>query len=222
MDKKIKRILFFSAHPDDEIGGAGGFIIKTLREGGAAKLVLCIDPSEPRFDKSGKEERETRLSEFSGVARKIGAEHSFLDFAHYPALSYETVLPCVKEIRDFKPDAVLILNSEDYHTEHRMTAAIVKRAVWHAGRGAFPECGAPHKVQMLLEADGDRPLISPNHFEDISSVIEEKKAAFLLYGSQQARKDLVSAFAGLNRFQGVMYKKGEYAEAFHVTEFFYG
>ncbi|KKU91059.1 MAG: hypothetical protein UY23_C0004G0004 [Candidatus Jorgensenbacteria bacterium GW2011_GWA1_48_11] len=218
----IKRILFFSAHPDDEIGAAGGLILKTLKNGGLVKLVLCVDPSEPRPDSSPEKERETRLNEFRQVAEKIGAEHNFLNFTHYPRVSRETILPCVKEIRSFRPDIVLMIQEEDYHTEHRTIAKIVKRAVWHAGRSAFPECGEPHKTKELWEAEGDRPMFAPNHLEDISAVIEEKRNIFLLYDSQQARKNLASAFIGLNHFRGVMYKKGEFAEAFRTTDFFYG
>lgn len=217
-----KRIMFFSAHPDDEIGGAGGFIVKTLWGNGAVKFVLCVDPSEPRMDASAAAERKTRLGEFAKVAKALKAESSFLDLPHYPPVSYGTILPCVREIRAFKPDIVLILQEEEYHTEHQLIARIVKRAVWHAGRQAFPKCGAPHKVAEIWECEGDRPVAQPNHFEDISDVVEEKRKIFLLYGSQQARKDLTSAFLGLNRFRGVMYKKGHYAEAFRVSTFFYG
>uniref|UniRef100_A0A7C4S204 PIG-L family deacetylase n=1 Tax=candidate division WOR-3 bacterium TaxID=2052148 RepID=A0A7C4S204_UNCW3 len=220
--KNFKKIMFFSAHPDDEIAGAGGFMLKILKRKGKIKLVLCIDPAEPRFDIDEKKEREQRLKEFEMVAKKLKAEWSFLNFPHYPSISYETILPCVTEIRKFKPDIVLILQENDYHTEHQLVAKIVKRAVWHASRNAFPQCGKPHLTKEIWETDGDRPLFDPNHFEDISEVIEEKKKLFLLYDSQQKRKDLISAIEGLNRFRGIMYKKGRFAEAFKITRFFYG
>ncbi|HEV7423729.1 MAG TPA: PIG-L family deacetylase [Candidatus Paceibacterota bacterium] len=220
--KLKRRVLFFSAHPDDELAGAGGFLLKILKEGGKVKLVLCIDPSEPRMDIDLKTERDTRLKEFKKVSKSMGAEDVFLNFSRYPALTRETILSCVKEIRSFKPDIVMMIQEGDYHTEHQMIAKIVKRAVWHAGRSAFPECGKPYKVEVLWEAEGDRPLNEPNHFEDISSVAARKGSLFLLYGSQQARKDLASAVLGLNAFRGIMYKKGRFAEAFKTTEFFYG
>ena len=214
--------MFFSAHPDDEIAGAGGYLIKTVKNGGTVKLVLCVDPYEPRFEFSGETERDTRLKEFRTAAKKLKAKWSYLNFPHYPQLSYETVLPCVKEIREFKPDVVIILQEADYHSEHTLIARIVKRAIWHSGRAAFPQCGQSHKVKQLWEAEGDKPMADPNHSEDISDVIEAKKKIFLSYGSQIQRKPLVDAFLGLNRFRGVMYKKGDYAEAFKITDIFYG
>lgn len=222
MDTKHQRVMFFSAHPDDEIAGAGGYLIKTIKSGGKVKLVLCVDPYEPRFEFPGETERDTRLKEFKSAAQKLKSEWSYLAFSHYPQLSYETVLPCVKEVRSFKPDVVIILQESDYHSEHTLIAKIVKRAVWHAGRSAFPQCGQLHKIKELWEAEGDKPIADPNHIEDISSVIEKKRGVFLSYGSQIQRKPLVDAFLGLNRFRGVMYKKGAYAEAFKITDFFYG
>lgn len=219
---KIKKLMFFSAHPDDEIAGAGGLMLKILKRGGKLKLVLCIDPAEPRFDISEEKEREQRLKEYEIVAKKLKAEWVYLGFSHYPEISYKTILPCVAEIRKFKPDIVVILQENDYHTEHQIIAKIVKRAVWHAGRSAFPQCGKPFLVKEIWESDGDRPLFDPNYFEDISEVIDEKKKLFLIYDSQQKRKDLISAIEGLNRYRGVMYKKGKFAEAFKITKFFYG
>ncbi len=137
-------------------------------------------------------------------------------------------MPCVKEIREFKPDIVLCLQEDDYHTEHQMVAKIVKRAVWHAGRNAFPQCGKPHKVSELWEVEGDRPMYNPNHFEDITEVVKEKIKIFKIYNSQLQIKDEISALLGLNRFHGLMHAKGdndkgyEYVEAYRITRFFYG
>lgn len=220
--KPKNRVMFFSAHPDDELASTGGFMIKNIKNGGKVKMVLCIDPSSPRFDTTAETEKQTRLNEYEKVAKNLGAESKFLNFGHYPALSYEHILPCVKEIRIFKPDIVIMLQENDYHTEHQMIAKIVKRAVWHASRAAFPECGKPHQVKQIWEAEGDRPMPDPNHHVDITKEIKAKLKTFLLYASQQKRKNLASAFEGINRYHGVMYKKGEYAEAYKVTEFFYG
>src|SRR3989344_2901455 len=106
--QNTERIMFFSAHPDDEIAGAGGTMLKNIREGGMVKLVLCVNPAEPRFDTEPEKEKNQRLREFDTVAKKLGARTSFLDFPNYPTLSYQTILPCVKEIRSFKPSIVII------------------------------------------------------------------------------------------------------------------
>ncbi|MCS7201106.1 MAG: PIG-L family deacetylase [Patescibacteria group bacterium] len=222
MKNKFKRLIFFSAHPDDEVAGAGGLMLKALKQGVRIKLVLCIDPAEPRFEWDEETERNRRLDEFKIVADRLKAKWSYLNFPHYPEINYTTILPCVKEIREFRPEIVIILQENDYHTEHQIVARIVKRAVWHAGRNAFPDCGRPHLVREIWESDGDRPLFDPNYFVDISDVISEKRKLFLAYGSQQKRKDLISAIEGLNRFRGIMYKKGKFAEAFKITHFFYG
>jgi LmbE family N-acetylglucosaminyl deacetylase len=216
------RIMFFSAHPDDEIGSAGGFLIKQKKSGAVIRLVLCLDPGEPRFDIKETEEKNIRLDEFKKTAEKLGAEYSFLNFERYPVLNRKTVFACVKEIRSFKPNIVLIIQENDYHTDHQLVARIVKRAVWHASRNTFPELGLPHRVEKIMEAEGDRPMFEPNHLEDITSEIETKMQLLGLYESQTARKNLAEAIEGLNKFRGIMYKCGKYAEAFKITTFYYG
>ncbi len=216
------RILFFSAHPDDEVGGAGGFLIKSKRAGAEVRLVLCINPYEKRPGSSEEVESQTRLDEFKMAADKIGAEWSFLNLDRFPQVNRDNFLPLVREIRDFKPDIVMTLQEDDYHTEHRMVAQLVKRAVWHASRNAFPDLGEPHQVRQLWFAEGDRPMPDPNHLEDITEVVKDKEKVFAVYTSQLKRKKLIEAFIGLNRFRGLMYKRGEYAEAFKITDFWYG
>ena len=128
----------------------------------------------------------------------------------------------VKEIREFKPDIILTLSEEDYHPDHRAICSIVKEAIWQAGRSAFPQYGKPFKTKTLLQYEADKPMSKIDFLRDISDVIEDKKRLLSLYDSQIKRKDLISAVEGLNRFRGIMYKAGDYAEAFKISQFFYG
>lgn len=219
---KNLRILSFSAHPDDEIGGAGGLLLQAKKGGSVLKLVLCLDPAEPRMDKTLSQERKIRLKEFKKVAKILNCESSYLGMERYPVISMENILPLVKEIRKFKPDIVITLSDEDYHPDHRAVAMLVKEAIWRAGRNAFPRYGQPFKAKTLIQYEADKPMSNIDFLRDISDVMQEKKKLLGLYDSQINRKDLISAAEGLNRFRGIMYKAGDYAEAFKITEFFYG
>lgn len=219
---KNLRILSFSAHPDDEIGGAGGLLLQAKNSGSVLKLVLCLDPAEPRLDKSASQERKLRLSEFRTVAKLLDCDSSYLGLDRYPKVELENILPLVEEIRKFKPDIVLTLSDEEYHPDHRAIATLTKEAIWQAGRNAFPRFGKPFKTRTLLQYEADKPMPNVDFLRDISDVIEDKKKLLGLYGSQIQRKDLISAVEGLNRFRGIMYKAGDYAEAFKISEFFYG
>lgn len=108
------------------------------------------------------------------------------------------------------------------HPDHRAVAALTKEAVWQASRRAFPRCGEPWRVLTVLQYEADNPMQNITFLRDISDVMDEKKRILGCYGSQVSRKDLVSAVEGLNRFRGIMYKAGDYAEAFHASQFFYG
>jgi len=221
-DFKNLRILSFSAHPDDEIGGAGGFLLAAKNGGALLKLSLVIDPSEERSDASADEEKNIRLTEFKKVAKLLSADSSYLGIGRYPEIELTNIFPLIKEIRDFKPDLVLTPSDEEYHPDHRVVAALAKEAIWHAGRSAFPTLGRPYKAKTLLMYEADKPMSQVGFLYDISAVMEEKKKLINLYESQTARKNLADAMKGLNRFRGIMYKGGEYAEAFKTQEFFYG
>ncbi len=219
---KNLRVLSLSAHPDDEIGGAGGLLLQARQGGAILKLVLCLDPSESRLDLSPDQEKEARLDEFQKVAGLLDCAWAYLGMPRYPAVNMDTILPVVKEIREFKPDIVLTLSEQDYHPDHRAVCAITKEAIWQAGRNAFPECGQPHKTKTLIQYEADKPMSDISFLRDISDVMDQKRQLLGLYDSQVKRKDLIAAVEGLNRFRGVMYKAGAYAEAFKVGEFFYG
>ena len=216
------RILSFSAHPDDDIGGAGGFLLQAKKNNALIKLALCLDPAEERINATAKQERVTRIAEFEMAATQLGAEFSYLGLPRYPLLNLENLLPLIKEIRDFRPRVILAPSEEEYHRDHRTVYELVKTAAWQAGRNAFPGCGLPWKTRSLLQYEADNPMRNPTIIRDISDVMEEKKKLLSSYSSQIRRKDLVSAVEGLNRFRGIMYKKGVYAEAFKISEFFYG
>lgn len=214
--------MFVSAHPDDEVHGAGGTLLKFKAAGAELMFVLAIDPGEEKKNRSAEEERRIRLTEFQGMAREFGAKNFFLDLQHYPRLTRDAVVPLVKAIREFRPEIVMILAEDDYHIEHKQTARLVKRSVWHARRDAFVSCGEPYTTEEIWEAEGDRPLHDPNHLEDISNFMDEKLRMFSLYHSQLQAKDLHDAVSGLNCYRGVMYKKGRYAEAFRRSNLIYG
>lgn len=219
---KNLRILSFSAHPDDEIWGAGGLLLQAKKESSILKLVLCLDPAEQRLNKSSSQERNVRLKEFRNVSRLLKSKFGYLGMERYPVIKLDNILPLVKEIRKFKPDIVLTPSEEDYHLDHKAINTLTKEALWQAGRDAFPKFGKPFKTKTLLQYESDKPMSKIDFLRDISDVMSAKKQLLSSYGSQINRKDLISAVEGLNRFRGIMYKVGNYAEAFKITEFFYG
>lgn len=222
LELKNKRILSFSAHPDDEVGGAGGLLLQAQNAGAEVRLVLCLDPAESRIDTSAEDERKARLKEFEEVTQVLKASSGYIGLPRYPRIEFQNILPLVKEIRNFRPDIVLTLSDQEYHPDHRAVAALTKEAIWQAGRNVFPEYGKPFSTKTLLQYEADNPMQSPDFLRDISDVMEQKRTLIEIYASQVRRKNLVDAVAGLNRFRGVMYKTGEYAEEFKVREFFYG
>lgn len=216
------RILSFSAHPDDEIGGAGGLLAKAAKQGAALKLVLCLDPVESRFDTSAESERAQRLAEFKAVGAALGAQTAYLGLPRFPLLNEQSLLPLVSEIRAFRPTLLLSPSDEERHFEHRLVVRLVRTANWQAGRAAFPDCGAPYRASELWQYEADNPLKDPTFLLDISEAVWDKRQLMEHYSSQVQRKKLGDAVEGLNRFRGLMYKTGTHAEAYKLIRLFYG
>jgi LmbE family N-acetylglucosaminyl deacetylase len=219
---KNKRVLSISAHPDDEVGGAGGFLLQAQKQGAKIHLVLAIDPGEERREHSFEEERQKRLKEFEKVGTILHAQTTYLGFPRYVFPSVDRIRPLIKVMRKFRPDIVLTLSDEERHIDHRAVATLTKKAIWHSGRNIFPEYGKPFRTQLLLQYEADNPMQDITFLRDISDVAEKKRALITLYASQMQRKDLAEASLSLNRFRGLMFKSGTYSESFKANSFFYG
>ena len=218
MNARRKKILCFSAHPDDEIGGAGGFLLKARAQGAAVQLVLACDGASQKGERSAAEERRIRLKEFKEVGRRLGAATIFLDFPRYFSLDLpQTILPCVEAIRKFRPDIVLVPHRDERHAEHAALYHIVREACWVAKGKRFSDRGRPWAIQELREYELDTPLTIVTDLEDITDVASAKEQLFKVYASQLANKDHLEAMRGLSRYRAIVGRCGEFAEAFRTT-----
>lgn len=211
--KKL-RILCISAHPDDEIGGCGGYLLNCKKEKAIIKLVLLTNGED---NGNLKEKGKQREGEYKRMANLLGAEVSLLNFKRYFSLDFEkTILPLVQEIRKFRPTCILVPWEGERHPEHKEAFAITLEAIRLARKNKYLFLGKPVKVEELREYELDVTFDSFNILEDISKVINEKEKLFSVYRSQLKNKNYLAAFKGLNQYRGITYRKGTYAEAFRV------
>ncbi len=125
-------ILIFSAHPDDEIVGMGGTLLKYLDEGKSIIEVIFTKGqlSHPHF----KEEiiTDIRKKEAGKVAKKIGLEEViFLDLKERGIADEEKKikLQIKKIIEKYKPEKIFTLSSSETHPDHRDVSRVVLAAV---------------------------------------------------------------------------------------------
>jgi len=180
--------IIFAPHPDDEILGCGGTILKMIHQG--IKVFVCVvtKGGEPLFhDSDVAHTREECLL----LHKNIGIADTF--FLDYPAAMLENVpryelnesLSSI--IQDIKPEIVFMPHPYDMQRDHQL----VSEALMVALRPKYS-----HKVKQALfyetlsETEWNFPNAStffiPNVYSDISSYLTLKLEAMSHYQSQLA------------------------------------
>lgn len=165
--KRGRRVLVISAHPDDVDFGCGGTLAKWAREG--AKITYCIctsgekgtdDPSMTHLKLAQTREKEQRAA-----ARVIGAEEVIYlrkpDGELQPSLEFRGEM--VRVIRQCRPHTVLTHDPANrlfdvqyiFHADHRIVGETAFDAVYPAAgnRNYYPghlaEGLNPHAVSEM-------------------------------------------------------------------------
>jgi LmbE family N-acetylglucosaminyl deacetylase len=163
-----------------------------------------------------REQEQRQAADFLGV-KSVTFMEGYSDGEIEPTLQLRREL--VAMIRHFKPDIVFTFdpwatNNVHAHPDHRAVAVCSLDAMAIArGRMSYPEQlvngVTPHSVQQIYFYGTDRP----NHWVDISSVLEKQLAALHLHASQiQGFED---EFIRRRAIQAGAKYKHTYAEAFH-------
>ncbi len=161
------RFLVITAHPDDAEFGPAATAAKWIDAGSIGRLVCCTsgDQGGEDADLDPLTLAATREAEQSAAAAIIGYEG--VSYLHQPDGAVANDLPLrellVREIRAFRPDAVLTHDPDVLfyagggvnHTDHRTVGIAAVDAVFPAARNpmAFPALAqgglAPHRVRRL-------------------------------------------------------------------------
>ena len=189
-----KVVLAIGAHPDDVEFGCGGTLAKWAAQGTVVHHLVCTDGSKGTWnvDADTRALVAQRESEQRAAAAALGATGtvSFLGYVDGELEHSRTVVDRIAlAIRTVRPDVVL---SHDpwkryrLHPDHRNTGlnvcdAIVAARDPHFLRHHMSEHGvAHHRPDALLLWEADEP----NHFEDVSAVVDTKLVALEQHASQ--------------------------------------
>ena len=193
-----ERFMLIVAHPDDADFGPAGTAARWIDAGSTGWLVCCTsgdqggeDPFADPLELAAVREREQRAA-----ADVIG--YKGVSFLHQPdgALANDLALreQLVREIRTFKPDAVLCTDPAAIfhrgggvnHTDHRAAGIAAVDAVYPAARNpmAFPALArnglAAHVVRRLYLFWSEQPDV----WVDVSATLDRKLAALAEHRSQ--------------------------------------
>jgi N-acetylglucosamine malate deacetylase 1 len=178
------RVLAIAAHPDDEVLGAGGTLIRHFKGGDEVRaLIVCsADPIRYRageHDQSGDAERASYY--LGGRTTGLGLPDQRLDAGS----NLELIQAIEREVREFQPDIVYTHHWGDVNADHARIAEAVDVAArpfaapWIRRLYAFD---TPSSSEWTASSR-HRPFV-PNAFSDISGELERKLDAMRCYRSE--------------------------------------
>ena len=195
--------MVIAAHPDDADFGPAGTAAGWIDAGSVGWLVCCTsgdqggeDPDADPLELAALREREQRAA-----AAVVG--YAGVTFLHQPdgALANDLALRelLVREIRTFRPDAVLATDPETIfhdggginHTDHRAAGIAAVDAVYPAARNpmAFPSLArdglAAHAVRRLYLFWSERA----DAWIDVTATLQRKLDALAEHRSQITDQD---------------------------------
>jgi LmbE family N-acetylglucosaminyl deacetylase len=120
-------IIAFGAHPDDCDQQAGGTAAMWASMGHRVRFVSTTNGDAGHQTLRGAELAARRLAESIEAGRRIGVEYVVLDNHDGQLLpTLEAREQIIGQIREWKADLVLAPRPNDYHPDHRYTAALVQ------------------------------------------------------------------------------------------------
>lgn len=219
----MKNVIVISAHPDDEILGAGGTLLKHKSKGDnlAWIIVTSITENQDLF----KHKLKKREDEIKKVSKMVGFSKVFK--LNYPVItlnsdSMNEMVPKISSIfLDFKPEIIYVMNRSDAHSDHRYTFNSVM-ACTKSFRYPFIkkilmyECISETEFAPQLH----EKVFIPNYFVDISDFFKQKLKIMQVYKSELGKHPFPRSeknIEALATFRGASVGV-EYAESFQIVK----
>ncbi|ARS36173.1 PIG-L deacetylase family protein [Pontibacter actiniarum] len=220
----MAKVIVISAHPDDEVLGVGGALLKHKENGDDIYWLIVTNI----FEKDGfSEDRvRTRQDEIVKVANLLGVKQTYkLD---YPTmtLSSSSLIKMVPEIsaifQEIKPEIIYSLNRSDAHSDHRVIFDAVMACTKSfrypfIKRVLMYECISETEFAPVLP----EKAFLPNYFIDISEHLEQKLEIMKVYESELGEHPFprsLENIKALAHFRGASVGV-HYAEAFQLIKY---
>jgi LmbE family N-acetylglucosaminyl deacetylase len=182
----MKNVMVISAHPDDEILGVGGALIRHRDQGDSIHWLIVTNISENHgFEKDVVDSRENEIKDIEKALNltsyKLG----------YPTMSLSSrdlisMVPKISSIfQKVQPEIIYVLNRSDAHSDHR----VVFDAVMACTKSfRYPYIREVLMYECISETEFAPALpekaFIPNCFIDISAQFEEKIKLMEIYKTE--------------------------------------
>lgn len=121
------RIIVFAPHQDDEVLGAGGFIVTSSSIGADVSIVFASDGNKHGL----KNRRQQEAERASAVLNVSQGKLTFYDLPDGQLINYRSELSrrVVKTITEMNPTIVLVTDPHDVHPDHAVLGQAVVDAI---------------------------------------------------------------------------------------------
>ena len=174
----LDKILVIAPHPDDEILGAGGSLLKSIEKGKKVKVIYITDGT-------------TNRDENYKVSKKAGYEIDYLNLKNNNIeINKDILKKFIELIENWNPKCILIPFLADDHDDHRRVNQLFMEAYINKP-----------KINLNFEiwAYQVYTMLPPNVMVDITTKINEKVKLINIWESQKSR-DWGHYIKGLNSF----------------------
>ncbi|MHC5109034.1 MAG: PIG-L deacetylase family protein [Planctomycetota bacterium] len=182
----MTKVLVIAPHPDDEVLGAGGTMLRHVADGDDVHVVICTRGEATRF---GKEQVEQVQAEARRAHQFLGLAGShFLDL---PAARLDTVpgsdinAALGEVMAGVNADIVYAPHPGDVHLDHQLIFQALMVCARPVGK-TYPQRILAYET--VSETDWYAPPLTPpfipNVFIDITEFIDRKLDACAVYESQ--------------------------------------
>ncbi len=202
--------LMVCPHPDDEMLGAGGVLLKYAKNFDC----LCMASAGVKTPKIDAEPRANlRIKEFHQVMDSVGIKNRWI-FKTWGVPPMNDQIE--KYFKDYcqtvdtkEYDYIFLPHPNDNHPEHKyITNNLFKRLLKKVGY---------KKSCKIVFYEVWQPIQHVNHYEDISDVAQKKFKTIELYASQNIWIYYPDRVEGLNKYRGMLYNNVPYAEAYEIV-----
>ncbi len=191
------RHLILAPHPDDEMIGCGGALIKARQRGDECKVViLCTKDINGNLLKD-RERESSHILNFLGINDIV----FFREQERSLRYDLEIVKKVLAEIDNFKPTMFYYPHSNEKDRDHAVVNEIAQQV--------SIICSNKEIRFRSLQYEIWTPLEAYHQIVDISDVLEKKKDLLKLYKSQADKFNEFKGQIGLNMYRGM--QNGIYA-----------
>jgi len=205
-------VLVMAPHPDDEVIGPGGTLLRLVRAGAKITVLQATDGSaSASLDDAPPGIRQTiRLDEAQAVANAAGFQPTIFWREDNGAFRMrdELVQRLRGTLRELRPALVFTPFLADIHTDHQTLNRILAAAL-----------DGPAGPEMSVVGYEVWSLVPTNLWCDVSATMPDLERLLWLYGTAMEADDFIHMCRARNRYHARRMGGGaRYAEAFFATE----